>query len=150
MLLTNTAVRWFYSDSVVNKYVDYIVKTTPSVYVIGLHREDPWMVKASLIKQTLNSTILQKRLTQTVILLLILSTLNVWLNWLKVCFVCVWEGYVQWVERLIHNRLVVSSSPMRTPHVSLSRKRYHHCLVLISPGMDLSVIYISKITCFTT
>jgi len=49
-----------------------------------------------------------------------------------------WEGHlytVQWEGHLIYTRLVVSSNPIV---VSLSKKLYDHCLVLV---VIMSVIY---------
>ena len=43
-------------------------------------------------------------------------------------------GVAQWVARLTLNVEVVDSGPIEAPHppiVSLSKKRYPHCLVLV-------------------
>ena len=37
----------------------------------------------------------------------------------------------QWVARLSHNVSVVDSSPSKDPVVSLSKKHYPYCLVLV-------------------
>ena len=55
------------------------------------------------------------------------------LHYLK-CVVCVHGtkgGVTQWVARLTRNVEVVGSSPIKAPVVSLSKKRYPYCLVLI-------------------
>ena len=40
-------------------------------------------------------------------------------------------GVAQWVARLTHNVEVVGSSPIKAPVVSLSKKLYPYCFVLV-------------------
>ena len=42
-------------------------------------------------------------------------------------------GVAQWVARLNRNVEVVGSSPINAPVVSLSKKIYAYCLVLLDP-----------------
>ena len=49
-------------------------------------------------------------------------------------------GVAQWIARLTRNLDVVGSSPINRPVVSLSKKLYSYCLVLVVPGTDSSVI----------
>ena len=44
------------------------------------------------------------------------------------------DGVAQWVTRLTRNVEVVGLSPIKGPCVSLSKKLYPYCLVLVGSG----------------